>query len=76
MFASPLLLMACMKNLEHSSAVVCSLLSLCAGLKLVQVLVLKNYEAITRLRGIAQKNKFPVPSMLADSLIQVMSTLR
>lgn len=37
----------------------------------VQVLVVKNYEAITHLRGIAQKNKFPIPGMLADSLIQV-----
>lgn len=37
----------------------------------VQVLVVKNYEAITRLRGIAQKSKFPIPGMLADSLIQV-----
>jgi hypothetical protein len=37
----------------------------------VQVLVVKKYEAITRLRGIAQQNKFPIPGMLADSLIQV-----
>ncbi len=37
----------------------------------MQVLVVKNYEAISRLRGVAQKAKVPIPGMLADSLIQV-----
>lgn len=38
-----------------------------------QVLVVKSYEAITRLRASAQQAKVPIPAMLADSLIQVSS---
>lgn len=38
---------------------------------MVQVLVVKSYDAITRLRSIAQQAKVPIPAMLADSLIQV-----
>lgn len=33
--------------------------------------MVKNYDAISRLRGVAQKAKVPIPGMLADSLIQV-----
>lgn len=54
----------CLQLLTGSVACTCRLLA-------VQVLVVNNYEAITRLRAIAQKNKFPIPGMLADSLIQV-----
>jgi hypothetical protein len=36
-----------------------------------QVLVVKSYEAITRLRAAAQQAKVPIPAMLTESLIQV-----
>lgn len=38
---------------------------------MLKVMVVKSYEAITRLRSIAQNAKVPIPAMLAESLAQV-----
>lgn len=41
----------------------------CVGV--FQVLVVKSKEAVSRLRDTAMKNKCPVPSMMAQTFIQV-----
>jgi len=43
---------------------------------MVKVMVVKSYEAITRLRSVAQNAKVPIPAMLAESLAQVGLSFR